>query len=358
MGAAIAVTLPALMLLLLGIAKDVTLAVEAVTIPTVALVLQEWRPRRKRPRITLIGKSLDSPFSADVLRGLRDRLDTDLPCDLAAIKPDAPHESGTLDWQLATLRRNDTRSSDALVVIPAGDYEPLWHELRHLTDLGIEVVVVDVKAPNRFFYGGRFPLPRFVTSDHRAGGTLVGKYLASRLASGAADVAMVLLGPGFSPPAEIRNRSLTYELLPFGKDRLFAGVLGTWDEDNAVHVFTELTERLGPRPNDHGRTIAVFCGNDKNLLAIGRFVEAHPAKFAGDSYDLIGYDGIRNREDQLVISTLGCALATVDTRPRIQGRNAAGFLVDGYKGEGDVQPKNAVTEPRLMSRPWGDGRTP
>jgi ABC-type sugar transport system substrate-binding protein len=342
---------PPVVLLALGISIVIVIGVVPVSLGLVALTFQEWRPRTKERHIVLIGKSKKGPFSESVLLGLHEELKKDLNPELTERDPEQRHESGSLAFQLEALRGSDVRGSDAVVVIPTGDYEELWNEIRYLTELGIFLVVIDVKAPNRLFYSRDLPMPRFVTSDFRAGGKLVGKLMASKLQTGAADMALVLGGPAFSPPAVIRNRRLLYELLPFGHDRLLIGELDSWDEDAAVRCFTELTGRLDAASGDGARKIVVFCGNDKNCLAIGKFLEDDRNGLGHDRYELIGYDGVRDSEGTLLVAGVPFCSATIDTTPRSQGRSAARFLVDGYQGLNDALPKNSIIAPKTLRRP-------
>jgi hypothetical protein len=318
----------------------------------VTLTFQEWRPRSKSHDITLIGKSKKGAFSESVMLGLREALEKEIIPNLVEIEPATLHESGTLAFQLEALRESKVRESEAVVVIPAGDYEELWEEVRQLTESGVFVVLIDVKAPNRLFYSHGLPMPRFVTSDFRLGGELVGRFIASKLETGSADAALVLGGPAFSPPATIRNLYLLNELLSFGGDRLYCGDLDSWDEEAAIRCFKELAERLDARPSQDAGNIVVFCGNDRNCSAIGRFLKDNSSGLVPDRYELIGYDGVRDSGGTLFVADVDCCSATVDTGPRSQGRSAAGFVLDGYDGRPDAHRKNAIIAPRLLQRPY------
>jgi ABC-type sugar transport system substrate-binding protein len=348
------VALPAGSLVALGASAGTILGVAGLLTAGVAVVFQEWRPRQRTRRITFIGKS-HSVFSESVSLGLHDGLSTEIPFEINEIEPTSRHESGTLAFQLEALRRADARASDALVILPACDHEDLWSELRHLTQLGVFLVVVDVKAPNRVFYSQGAAMPSFVTSAFQEGGALVGQFIAARLRAGEAELVFILSGPDFSPPAQIRNSAMACALLPESwRYPVLVGELSSWDEAAAVHQFQRLVARCrqeGYPAVVGGRRVIVFCGNDKNCMALDTYLKMHAADFEPDQYFFIGYDGVRNGEGELLVARTECAVATVDTSPRSQGRSAAAMIVDGYHGRLGAHPKNAVVTPRLLSRP-------
>jgi ABC-type sugar transport system substrate-binding protein len=339
-------------MLLLGIRVEFVIAIIGILLTILVFLVQEVRLLRSPLRkIVFLGRS-NSPFSLNILAGLKAVIgDGAFSADLQIVLPVQKHEKGDLTFQINCLRRIETRSTHALVIVPAGDSESLWNELRRLISKGVFVVSIDVKAPNRFFYEGNLRLPRFVTSDFAKGGHLVAELIGEYLTEGAADVALLLIGPATSSPGSMRTRMCLYELVSRGfGPRIFAAELENWNVEEAIRKFKEALSKIEPSKMNATVRICVFCGNDANCVAINQFIEKHPEIRRRREYVLIGYDGVRNPDGSLIVDSMKLCMGTVDQLPESQGKSAGTFLVEEYERRTSANSKNAFLSPQLLRR--------
>lgn len=217
-----------------GVGLDRLLAIVGVALTLVIYIAQEFRPfRRRSRRIVFVGRST-SLFTRNILAGFQERTRDEFPCSLTTLLPTEMHEKEDLSFQIDCLRSETAGRADAIVIVPVRDHPSLWQELGRLAVRGVFIVVVDVKAPNRYFYQQRIRPPRFVSSDFEKGGILVASAMAQYLDK-PSDLGIFLLGPSESLPGRIRSGSCLYRLVSAGHAPKLIGVeLDSWDEEDAV----------------------------------------------------------------------------------------------------------------------------
>jgi hypothetical protein len=138
-----------------GVGLDRLLAIVGVALTLVIYIAQEFRPfRRRSRRIVFVGRST-SLFTRNILAGFQERTRDEFPCSLTTLLPTEMHEKEDLSFQIDCLRSETAGRADAIVIVPVRDHPSLWQELGRLAVRGVFIVVVDVKAPNRYFYQQR-----------------------------------------------------------------------------------------------------------------------------------------------------------------------------------------------------------
>jgi ABC-type sugar transport system substrate-binding protein len=337
-------------MLLLGVNIGFTIAIIGILLTILIFLIQEVRLLRSPlRRVVFLGRS-SSPFSTNILAGLKTEIGEGIfSPDLQTILPTQPHEKDDLAFQINCLRRIDIPKTHALVIVPAGDNDSLWNELRRLTMKGVFVVTVDIKAPNRIFYDGNLRLPRLVTSDFVQGGQLVAELIGDYLAEDPESTALLLIGPAVSNPGLIRTRICLYELLNRGfGPRISVSELENWNVEEAVRKFKDAIKEVAPIATL--MRILVFCGNDANCIVINNFIENHPEIRRRREYLLIGYDGVRNPDGSLIVASIKRCVGTVDAVPESQGRSAGSFLIEEYERRISPDSKNASLPPKLLRR--------
>ena len=332
-------------LVVAGVNIDRSIGLSGTIFAILTFGLQQVQSRNPpRRTVTFLPKSRSS-FARNIFRGLVECLGTQTGIHVRSFFPDEDPPDA-LAWQLERLSGKDVRNSDALVVIPAADDERLWTELAVLVRSGMTIVAVDVKPPNRLFATAGVPRPHFVGSDFSAGGDIVAGLLGDSLESYLDAEAVVAVGPDVSWPARERSSRILYrlaarELAP----RLTTVPLMSW---NAARSAEPLADAARARLTSRGRTVFVFCGNDKILMAVHSALAHSCSPQEMTLVNLIGYDGTTQEDDTLLIGECSTAYATIDTLPVQQGRVAGEYILDAYEGGRSAGPSRFI-EPTLRT---------
>ncbi|MFY9294272.1 MAG: hypothetical protein WAP03_26850 [Methylorubrum rhodinum] len=194
--------------------------------------------------------------------------------------------------------------------------------------------------------------PYYITSDHRKGGELLGRYVIERMGSAMSNSYVIaLLGPNTSPPGTARSMAFVWELIlgcfPLG--HLGVEVLQDWDRAKAYETFVQAIAKFEQKNLQNVKEIFVFCGADPICMEIDLKIntESFRRKFPGvsDKIMLIGYDGTKTTaRDKFNVSRTNHCIATIDVKPEQQGRIVGDVLVRWWKS----RELSGVTSNRLM----------
>jgi DNA-binding LacI/PurR family transcriptional regulator len=325
---------------------EATLGVTGLAFGIMAPIVTEYRHLAKESRTVVFIGSSRSSFTENVVRGLDAGLREQIDYKLIDMRPQSDAES-VLDFQLKSLRDVRTRNADAVVIRAAADSTDLWLELQSLRRRGVFIVAIDVKPPNRYFYEGDVPMPRFVCSDFAAGGEIVGDELCRR--SQNSDGVILLSGPSTNTPSMIRSERACYRVM---KQPLACPVLVRELTDlDAAAAWNPLQDALAELDRAIGRPalrVTLFAANDKVAVGLSHRIAAG-RDLPRREIAIIGYDGVRGTDGALVVQSAHLVVATVDTLPDFQGREAAAFLVAEFFRHEAKNRKNSVVSPRLFT---------
>ncbi len=325
---------------------EATLGVTGLAFGILAPIVTEYRHLAKESRTVIFIGSSRSSFTDNVARGLDAGLREHLDYELIDMRPPSDARS-VLDFQIKSLRDVRTRDADAVVIRAAADSPELWLELQSLRRRRVFIVAIDVKPPNRYFYEGDVPMPRFVCSDFAAGGDIVGDELCRR--SQDSDGIILLSGPPSNTPSMIRSERAAYRVMK--QPRACPFLVRELTDLDAAAAWTLLQDALTELDRVIGRTalrVVLFAANDKVAVGLSHRIAAE-RDLPRRHFAIIGYDGVRGTDEALVVQSAHFVVATVDTLPDYQGREAAAFLVAEFFRHEAKNRKNSVVSPRLFT---------
>lgn len=324
-----------------------------VYVGIVALLLQEFASQTSGKRKLAFVATSSSTFSVSIRNGLEEGLKERLICEFVEPGPIAGVPFGSVPYQIEILRRSDVRACHAVVIRPAAEDERLARELAELTIRGAFVVTVDTRIPLDPFYELGAQLPHFVGSDFKQGGQHVGAEIIRQATLRPTDGIIVLEGPHKPTPNGIRVAWALHALLNADLDiPIVVECLERFDERCAVDALVRACGRLDRRCATRPTQIVLHSGTDKLAIAIGALVdECAVPELERREVRIIGYDGARDLEGNLLVRHSRHVVATVDQLPSFQGREAANVVVSAYRGAGAGLPRKAIIEPQLLTRP-------
>lgn len=329
LGALAPATLSVAICVLVGFDVDRTIGVSGSVLAVATFILSQWQtsgtPSR---RVVMIPKSR-SPFSLTVHRGVGDALAA-FPSLTFTTEWPSGNTSDEVSWQIARLQSRDVLSADAVIILPGGDQERLWDAIARMSRAGQFVVVVDTKPANSFFALRQAPRPCFVGSDFSMGGDLVGAEIVRRLVVDRGARAVILCGPDSSWPGMERSRGIVHRLALAGmNDRVTCEPLESWNrEAGAILIVKAVLATLSGGCS----AVIAFCGNDKILDAAERSLVLELRREDRGRVQLIGYDGVTSGSGDFLVQECSMGVATVDTKPKLQGAAIAAVLIDEHRG--------------------------
>jgi len=116
----------------------------------------------------------------------------------------------------------------------------------------------------------------------------------------------------------------------------------SWDSECCANILKEKISSLNIKTIDR---LLVFAGNDKVAIALIRKLPPEICK----KIKIIGYDGLKDESDELVLSKYEEFLATIDTLPIEQGKSAGLIIENIHKG--DIPDfKSHYVKPKIIKK--------
>ncbi len=281
----------------------------------------------KMRNIVFLSKS-KSTFSQSIYKGLRNILESNRDISVSAIFPENyGNATDTVTWQIEELKHNNVLTkADAIVIIPAKDEIGLWQSLVSLVSKGVSVICLDVKPIGSFFDSAKVPRPYFISSDFSVGGKLLGAIIQEELKS--ENVHFIgAIGPDNSWPAVERCSKLLTSIIHNEEIKSCSWLkLISWDREECAKT---LLEKINTINLDKISKLIVFAGNDKVAISLLR-------KIPNNLYQkirVIGYDGLKDESNTLVMNQYPEFIATIDTLAIEQGKSAGQIINNIHKGE-------------------------
>jgi ABC-type sugar transport system substrate-binding protein len=189
-------------------------------------------------------------------------------------------------------------------------------------------------------------MPFFVSANHEVGGRMVGELILNSRGK-RYDVVMVACGPPASGPAALRTKNLLLTLVKRGfQGRIVGFEVDRWDADQAIAGIRASLAGLSTvaYPSGVPQKVVIFCGNDAICVRVSNYLSQNPV--SGFEIDLVGYDGVREANNDLFAATARHCIGTVDTNPKRLGGLAGSIVQKCYRGY-DERQKNHQVEPSL-----------
>lgn len=285
-----------------------------------------------------------SSFSQNIYKGLRNTLEINRDISVKAIFPEKYGGADDIvSWQIDELKHNTILTkADAIVIIPAKDDVNLWQSLVALTSKGVTVICVDVKPTGSFFDSSKLPRPYFISSNFSIGGIFLGEIIREELDKKITSF-IGATGPENSWPAVERCSKLLSSIIHIKTFNNSSWVkFDSWDSECCANILKEKISSLNIKTIDR---LLVFAGNDKVAIALIRKLPPEICK----KIKIIGYDGLKDESDELVLSKYEEFLATIDTLPIEQGKSAGLIIENIHKG--DIPDfKSHYVKPKIIKK--------
>lgn len=306
-------------------------------------ILFEQRSQRSRVRNVVYLDYRQHHYGQSLYRGMEAELHaSDRPWKVERRITQRSVTHDPLQAQTHEIRAAANRGVDALVVLPLEESDEFWDAISFAQQAGVEVIVLDVRPPRRRFERQGLPTPLTVSTDYTAGGRLVGRYIGEQLAADPTARAVLCMGPDQFYAGSERSRQALGELVRLGHyERTRPYVIESWDFDTPqLDDLAALIER-----GDHPWVL--YVAYDQNAIRLH-----HHLQTSGrwrSNIQLVGYDANADDIGHIPVFDQRAAVASVDVRPEMQGRQAAQLLIDRRVDPRRVHARSNVVVPTLLT---------
>ena len=302
-----------------------------------AITMREYFTRTTRSvQVVYIAKA-NNGFTQMIASGVRDRLTKADEFTISEVYPE-PDAAETSAGILQRIHSGDLDKADSVIMVLGEITDDLRSQINRLIKRGTQVVLCDAFVERDYFYERNVVPPAFISTDFIEGGRIVGRAMNSRWAP---DVILVVFcGPNFNGPAYQRARETLYTLEEphgdHGERDIWTVFTTNWAAKHLTEKFEEQVlhrlERLDAEFAKNGgtppkRTVSVYCGNDESAILFSQRIMTtnFTSKY---TFELYGFDGLRDSTGELAIRAWPNIVFTVDTQPKEIGRTSASFILD------------------------------
>lgn len=258
-------------------------------------------------------------------------------------------QDNALQWQVRQLQSAIINAVDAVVILPAGDEDDLWHAMAAVSRSGCFLVAVDSKPPNSVFRRINVEAPRFVSAKYSATGTEIAGWLQPWLAADPMRSVLLWVGPDGSWPGEERSRNIVYPLLVAGHAaQVDLMTLSAWEPDPVRCA--ETLDWIRRQPTD----CAVYCADDENALALHLLCISQSPELR-QRVTIIGCNAAADEWGNVPVLDMHAADVTIDIQVREQGKAAAQMLVRERRGKLSSGERSIFIKPKLVIGSEVDG---
>ena len=309
-------------------------------------------PRVKKVLIICKGSS----FSNSIINGIYDVLSSreNVILDKILIDKNLPHHK--VQSAFFDAFDKNIENYDAFILrVPSKYNDQILSSIHRAQRIGKKVVLLDIEIPAEA--REEFGIAQtFIGSDFASGGRLIGdkiKDIVNRIS--AKDSCVVLFqGPYANTSARKRCDSMDETLKDGVPDHIIHRyTLSSLHPGEAMELFREKATDWVARRTFENKTLIFFCGIDNIALEVMSVVAKNESEDPlcqalkmAKKLILIGYDGIRGVNNELILKNYGIDFLTVDVVPFKQGANAAQTVYRQlFEGQ---SAGNVLTQPELI----------
>jgi DNA-binding LacI/PurR family transcriptional regulator len=249
---------------------------------------------------------------------------------------------------------------DGLIIRPLNNSEEFSAKINILLNRGKKVILTDLNLTKKQLETmNTKELPFYIGSDFKEGGLLLAGYIKELVFASTKYTEVILfLGPSNTASARKRGKELIWQLSVNNITVTSILELNSFNAEDSLKLFDKSCALKNKTSNNN---LIIFCANDDiatKLIEINYFSNnPYPAikeKFQS-SNDLVflGYDGIKNNNEEYVLSQYKVNYATVDVNPAKQGEVSAKVMMEklnsnikSYSTEELVQPSLIINNKR------------
>ncbi len=301
----------------------------------------EVRNRTSRPRKVWFLDYRSHHFGQGIASSLTAHLARDhVLWDVAVMRPEA--DEPAMQWQVRQLQSAIINGIDAVVIIPAGEDQELWHAMAALSKTRTFLVAIDSKPPNSAFRRLGVDEPRFVSSKYSVTGLVIAEWLMPWLEERPERQCLLWTGPTGSWPGEERSRNIIYSLLVRGlASRLALQPLSAWKP--SVDRCRDALEWVRARPGE----CAIYCADDENALAL-HLICMSEAPELRPRMRIIGCNATADDWGNVPALDMRATDVTVDILVREQGEAVAQMLIRERRGHLASSERTIFVTPELV----------
>ena len=281
-------------------------------------------PGADRPTIALIMKSLANEFfvtMADGAKAHQELNDERYDLIINGIKNEVD-----LAQQVALIDQMIASNVDAIVISPA-DSKAVVPALARAEAAGIIIINIDNRLEKDILseYGLTIP---FVGPDNFQGAEMVGRHLASKLASG--DQVAILEGVPTAFNSQRRTAGFRKAMKDAGMN-IVAQQSAQWDQTMAVTVTAAILVQ-------HPDLAAILCSNDNMALGAAAAVSQAGKE---DQVQIVGFDNISALHDLI---RGGNVLATIDQHADLLAVYGIEFALEALQSDLPLEDKTTPVD--------------
>lgn len=342
----IAVAVP----VIIGLSFETMLGVSGLALALVGLAVPLSQDRVKRPfRVGFLSSSR-SYFTSQILEGLKAGLDGQIPVQVVDLFPVGATRL-TSEAQVQCLRSEQARQADAIVIRPSELSDLVLGELMRLAGGGRLVVFINTPPPWDKWTASGLVLPRFVGSDMKSGGQLIGDLVTEAAATLKAEGVLLLEGPESKVSNSTRSAWAARQVLRSGYDKPVVLVqVGRFDSEHLLAALFGGLAKIDNRVGKKAGAVIVHAGTDSAAAIVADLAAAKRDEdnlFRRKIF-IVGYDGLMGPDGLLMVEHKPGILATIDQRPNLLGQEAAEHIKAVAERRGQSRQREVTVSPRAV----------
>ncbi len=229
------------------------------------------------------------------------------------------------------LQENINEYDGFILRVPEKYNDQLLSYINKIMELGKRVVLLDIElSPDKL--NGATTIPSYVGSDFVTGGMLLGERMGDlAIKLGPNNTSIVLFeGPYANPSAKIRCDSLYSKLISTAPNAsILRYNLPSLTASTAINYIKDQASDWEKNRALAGKNVILFCGIDNIAVEVMRtlarnedFNPINTVLKGAKKLIVVGYDGIRDANNEVVLKNYGIDFLTIDVVPFKQGVNA------------------------------------
>ena len=285
--------------------------------------------RQTAKKVLIICKN--SSFSNSIINGIYDFFSTkeNIIIDKKLIDKNLSRIDATATFQRILVENIDAYDGFILRV-PDKYNDQLVQCLNKIMKLNKKVVLLDIEPASDKFEGN--DVPSYVGSDFVAGGLLLGERIGDLAMKFDTNKSNIVLfeGPYANNSAKIRCNSIYQKLITtLPNASVLRYTLPSLTASTAINYIKDQALEWDKANTFIGKTVIFFAGIDNIALEVMRIM-AKNEEFSilnkvlksAKKVIIVGYDGIRDANNEVVLKNYGIDFITIDVVPFKQGVNA------------------------------------
>lgn len=229
------------------------------------------------------------------------------------------------------LEENIQNYDGFILRVPDKYNDQLISYFTQIMEMGKKIVLLDIELnPNKM--NSSIGVPSYVGSDFVSGGVLLGERMGDLVTKfGVGNTRVVLFeGPYANNSAKIRCDSLYNKLIATAPNAAISRyTLPSLTASTALNYIKDQALEWENSKIFSGKTVILFCGIDNIAVEVMRIMTKNQEFSAlnrvlksAKKVVIVGYDGIRDANNEAVLKNYGIDFITIDVVPFKQGVNA------------------------------------